>query len=307
IDPSDLASVYAESTAAVNTVASVGTTPTMDVLYDGAVTLTSGDTFDVTAYNSSLVYTISRTTPLGALDVAATTAGFTYGVTDKRWTYDSVLLLDNVDSYLRHTPGDWYAYVNDVYKDGYGNTPDGLNVIELADGDTVEFYYAADVIDPSDLAAVEAAATAAVKTVASIETAPTWDQLFEGEVALTPGATFDVTAYNADPGGTTYAISETTPLGALDVAATTAGFTYAVSDKKMASMWIMLLDDIDVYTYDNPGEWLVYVNDVYKDGFADTADAINNFEVGRNERVLRGRTRLSDFRSSGILDRSRWQ
>ena len=55
----------------------VPSNPTMDVLYDGTVTLTTGDTFDKVAYNSGISYTISRTTPFGALDVAATTGGFT--------------------------------------------------------------------------------------------------------------------------------------------------------------------------------------------------------------------------------------
>jgi DMSO/TMAO reductase YedYZ molybdopterin-dependent catalytic subunit/frataxin-like iron-binding protein CyaY len=147
--------------------------PPMDVLYEGEVLLIPGETFDVTAYNSGTSYTVNRTTPLGALDVAATTAGFTYEVTDKRWSYDQVLLLDNVDGYMRKSPGYWYAYVNDVYKDGYNNTPDGLNVIELTDGDTVEFYYAADIEDATDLAAVKAAATAAVKTVVRTSATPT--------------------------------------------------------------------------------------------------------------------------------------
>ncbi len=51
------------------------TAPTMDVLYDGTVVLTPGATFDKTAYNSGTSYTISRTTPLGALDAAGLRAG----------------------------------------------------------------------------------------------------------------------------------------------------------------------------------------------------------------------------------------
>ncbi|MFO7772353.1 MAG: CFI-box-CTERM domain-containing protein [Dehalococcoidia bacterium] len=145
----------------------------MDVLYDGTVNLTPGETFDVTV--GPTVYEISRTTPLGALDAAATLAGFTYVVTDKRWSYDQVLLLDDVGAYAYNDPGRWYAYVNDVYKDGFQNTPDGLNVIELADGDTVEFYYAisADVPDKDDLDAMKAVAIAVVKMVASTGVAPT--------------------------------------------------------------------------------------------------------------------------------------
>ena len=67
------------------------------------------------------MYTINRTTPLGALDKVATLQGFTYNVTDRRWQYDQVLLLDDIGQYLRKKPNYWYAYVNGVYKDGYSN------------------------------------------------------------------------------------------------------------------------------------------------------------------------------------------
>jgi len=149
--------------------------PAIDVLYEGTVTLTPDETFDVTPPNSSTAYTVSKTTPLGALQAAADAGSFTYNVTDKRWSYDGVLLLDDIGTYLRDKTNGvyWYAYVNDVYKDGYMNTPAGLNVIELMDGDKVEFYYAAGITDPNDLNAVKAAATAAVKTVASTGVAPT--------------------------------------------------------------------------------------------------------------------------------------
>ena len=46
--------------------------------------------------------------------------------------------MDDIGTYLyQKTPRKaWYAYVNDVYKDGYNNAAGGLNHIELADGDT---------------------------------------------------------------------------------------------------------------------------------------------------------------------------
>ncbi|KQC09019.1 MAG: hypothetical protein APR55_10875, partial [Methanolinea sp. SDB] len=210
--------------------------PTMDVLYDGPVTLTPGATFDVVAYNSGVTYTVGETTPLGALQAT----GLDYDVTDKNYATSGALLLDNVDVYLRDkTNGTyWYAYVNDEYKDGYNNPAGGLNLVELADGDTVEFYYAADVGDPTDLAAVQAAATAAVKTVADIQTGPVMDVLYDGPVTLTPGETFDVVAYNS---GVTYTINRTTPLGALDVAATAGGFTYDATDKRYEYDQVLLL------------------------------------------------------------------
>jgi DMSO/TMAO reductase YedYZ molybdopterin-dependent catalytic subunit len=148
-------------------------TPTTDVLYEGTVALTPDETFTVTAYTSSLDYTVNRNTPLGALQAAATAGGFTYGVTDKKYAESGILLLDNVGTYTRKNPGYWYAYVNDVHKDGYDNTADALNLIELVDGDRVEFYYAAGIDDATNLNAVKAVATAAVKTVVATGVTPT--------------------------------------------------------------------------------------------------------------------------------------
>jgi hypothetical protein len=98
--------------------------PTIDVLYEGTVVLTPGETFTVTVGSNE--YTINDNTPLGALQAAAEAGNFTYVLSDKRWSYDGVLLLDDVGQYVRKSPGYWYAYVNDVYKDGYQNTPDWI-------------------------------------------------------------------------------------------------------------------------------------------------------------------------------------
>ncbi|MDN5365308.1 MAG: hypothetical protein PWP44_511 [Thermacetogenium sp.] len=140
----------------------------VDVLYDGEVVLPAAETFTVTAYNSGTEYTVNKATPLGALQAAAAAGGFTYDVTDKNYSASGALLLDNIGSYAYKSPGKWYAYVNDVHKDGYNNPDGALNLIELADGDRVEFYYAAGIDDPDDLDAVKAAATAVVKTVVSL-------------------------------------------------------------------------------------------------------------------------------------------
>ena len=148
---------------------SVTSAPVMDTLFDGTVTLTPGETFTKNAYNNvTNVYTINRTTPLGALDKVASQQGFTYNVTDKRWQYDQVLLLDDVSHYLRKSPGYWYAYVNGAYKDGYGNHANGLNVIELANNDQVNFYYSTgtNLTAPTD-------ALAAVKIKVNIGSQPT--------------------------------------------------------------------------------------------------------------------------------------
>lgn len=132
------------------------------VLFDGTVTLTKDAIFSQVAYNSGNYTTVEEDTPLVALHAT----GLTYDVTDKM--NNGVLLLDNVDGYLRKTPNYWNAYVNDVYKDGYASSDQALNLMEIVDGDKVEFYYAPNTIDPNDLTAVKAAATAAVLTVADI-------------------------------------------------------------------------------------------------------------------------------------------
>ena len=142
--------------------------PVIPELFNGTVNLTPGASFTKVAYNSGTSYTVNWTTPLGALQAT----GLTYNVTDKRWSYDQVLLLDDVEEFVRNTPGNWFAYVNDVYKDGYGNHANGLNVIELADGDQVDFYYAAGVVDKNNLTETLSKATAAVKTIADTSGSP---------------------------------------------------------------------------------------------------------------------------------------
>lgn len=151
-----------------------GSGPAVDILYEGTVALAPGETFSVTAYNSGTAYDVSETTPLGALQAAATAGGFSYDVTDKNYENSGALLLDNIGDYHFVKGGSkWLAYVNGVYKDGYNNPTGALNLIELVEGDKVEFYYAAGISDPADLDAVKAAATAAVKTVAVTGVAPT--------------------------------------------------------------------------------------------------------------------------------------
>ncbi|MGB4377511.1 MAG: S-layer homology domain-containing protein [bacterium] len=137
-----------------------------EVLYEGPVALSPGESFTVKA-NSGTEYSVNWDTPLGALEAAGKAAGFSYKVTDKNYSASGALLLDDVGKYTRDNPGRWYAYVNDVHKDGFNNPEGALNLIKLAADDRVEFYYAAGVANPEDLAAVKAAATAAVKTVVS--------------------------------------------------------------------------------------------------------------------------------------------
>jgi parallel beta-helix repeat protein len=252
--------------------------PAIDVLFEGTVVLTPGETFTVSV--GSTEYTIDDNTPLGALQAAAEAGKFSYLLSDKRWSYDGVLLLDDVGQYVRKSPGYWYAYVNDVYKDGYQNTPDGLNVIEMLDGDKVEFYYAAGISDPNDLNAVKAAATAAVKTVVALSTI---DVIYDGTLNLDPEEEFIVSAYNS---GTEYTVNQNTPLGALHKAAIASGFTYDVTDKNYGNSGALLLDRIADYNYvKNGSAWYAYVNGALKDGYNNPDGALNLIQLADGDKV----------------------
>jgi len=251
--------------------------PTMDILYDGTVELNPSETYTINI--GSEEYTVSQNTPLGALHAASVANDFTYLASNKKWGDTGVLLLDDIGPYTR---GDnrWFAYVNGVFKDGYDGAEFALNIIELADGDTVEYYYVHKDTDKNDLDAVKAAATAAVKTVASIST---MDVLYEGTVSLTPEDTFSVTAYNSS---VSYTISETTPLGALQAAATSAGFTYDVTDKNYGTSGALLLDNVGDYPYEKGGsQWYAYVNGEYKDGYNNAAGALNLIQLAEGDEV----------------------
>ena len=172
------------------------------------------------------------------------------------------------------TPGYWYAYVNGVYKDGYGNHANGLNVIELANNDQVNFYYAPSTRSHSS----NRNATAVVKIKVNIQApGPVVDTLFDGTVTLTPGETFTKQAYNNVTG--VYTINRTTPLGALDKVATLQGFTYNVTDKRWQYDQVLLLDDVGQYLNKKPNIWYAYVNGVYKDGYGNHANGLNVIEL----------------------------
>ena len=166
----------------------------MDVLYEGTMALTPGETYEVTAYSSGETYSVDRNTPLGALQTAADAKGFTYDVTDKNYEKSGgSLLLDNVGKYnFDKGGGQWYAYVNDVFKDGFNNKGDALNLIQLVNGDRVEFYYAAGISDKTDYNAVKAAATAAVKVVVGTGGAAPTDSIAPTDGAAPTDWTFQL-------------------------------------------------------------------------------------------------------------------
>ena len=139
-----------------------GATP----VFDGTVTLTEG-TFECAPPNSENVYTVDNLTPLGALNAIATTQGFTYNITDKKYDSLGILLLNDIGSYLynRDAGLGWTCYINNVFLDEWGSAPDnGLNKYALLDGDEVAFYYGEDA-GPGN-------ATAFVKIVVDAPSAP---------------------------------------------------------------------------------------------------------------------------------------
>lgn len=156
-----------------------------DILFNGAVALAADKNFEVTISDGK--YTVKENTPLGALHKAATAGDFTYDLTDKKYVESGVLLLNNVANYNYVKQGsEWYAYVNGAFKDGFTNADDALNLIELVDGDKVEFYYAD--VGGTELDAVKAAATAAVLTVVDSDaTTPSvgWTLEMVGEIGDT--------------------------------------------------------------------------------------------------------------------------
>lgn len=130
------------------------------ILFNGTVALTDG-TFECNVGDKA--YTVQNKTPLGALQAVAERKGFTYEVTDKKWAVgNEVLLLDDIGDYkfVKHKTK-WVCYVNGIQKDGYDSSNDAVNVVALADGDTVIFCYGADPT-PED-------ATALIKIVVGVE------------------------------------------------------------------------------------------------------------------------------------------
>ncbi|MEQ8200943.1 MAG: S-layer homology domain-containing protein [Syntrophomonadaceae bacterium] len=142
--------------------------PDTEVLFNGKVNLTPGETFTLTAYDSGREYTIDQDTALGALQAASLAGDFDYEMTDKNYSQSGTLLLDNIESYERGKPGYWYVYVNNVYKDSYNKKSQALNLIKVADGDDVDLYYADDIDDPADHEAVEVAALAEIRITVDI-------------------------------------------------------------------------------------------------------------------------------------------
>lgn len=111
-----------------------------EIVYNGEVTL--GDEDVTVTADSGKEYTVCSLTPLGALETVAKAEGLTYTVTDKKWDFSGILLLNDIWKYTYGNDKSWCCYVNGVPLDDFSNpATDGLNTRALADGDRVIFYY----------------------------------------------------------------------------------------------------------------------------------------------------------------------
>ncbi len=83
----------------------------------------------------------------------------------------------------------WYAYVNGVYKDGYQNHPNGLNVIELNTNDQVNFYYAPNK-DPNPVVNATAVVKIKVNIGGTQPSDPEWTLSLSGAKTTSVTKTF---------------------------------------------------------------------------------------------------------------------
>jgi hypothetical protein len=106
--------------------------------WEGNVTLVADTAFTVVVDSSGESYDVSRTTALGALDAAAAQGGFSYTINDEWYDQYGALLVDSIAGKSGSGIDGWQYWVN------YPDEPlpwTGVDSYELADGDTVDFFY----------------------------------------------------------------------------------------------------------------------------------------------------------------------
>ncbi|WOF16969.1 hypothetical protein F1737_09860 [Methanoplanus sp. FWC-SCC4] len=238
--------------------------PAKDTLFDAELTLEDA-TCTVNA-TSEVSYEVDQLTPLGALKMASLEGeGFNINVTDKKFSELCILMLDDIDQFIRKNPGYWECYVNGAKLDGYSNNDtEGLNVKALSDGDTVNFYYAEGSYDIEAVNAGNALAEVLITVNTTAPPAPVVDTVFSGEVVLTNENTTVSTIEGVD-----YQVNKLTPLGALKTASLTGeGFAINVTNKKFDTLGILMLNDIEEHFFvKSTVGWECYVNGQYMDGY----------------------------------------
>jgi frataxin-like iron-binding protein CyaY len=188
--------------------------------WSGSVRLAEGETFTVTPFNNaSAVYTVNRTSALGALDAAAAAGNFNYTLKEESW--GSALYSIGGIAY-NETSWDSWLFMVDGVTAGVGAAD-----YQLADGDVVTYWYGTWNSTPDTAGTV-------VNITVSIPATPTpTPGLWSGTVALTEGETFPVTPFNNE--SAVYTVNRTSALGALDAAATAGGFNYTLKEESWGS------------------------------------------------------------------------
>ncbi|MFY9131538.1 MAG: PQQ-binding-like beta-propeller repeat protein, partial [Candidatus Methanoculleus thermohydrogenotrophicum] len=219
--------------------------------WSGTVSLTDGQTFQVTPFNNeSATYTINQTSALGALDAAATKGGFNYTIQETEWG----LFLYSIGgiTYNETSWDSWLYSVNEVPAEV------GAADYHLKDGDVVTYWYGPWGSTPETAPAI---VTITVSIPALPAPMPT---LWDGTVTLIEGETFQFVPSNNE--SASYTINRTTDLGALDAAAISGNFTFNASDTWYASYGSFLLEDIagianEDWTEENARSWSIFIND----------------------------------------------
>jgi outer membrane protein assembly factor BamB/frataxin-like iron-binding protein CyaY len=267
--------------------------------WSGSVRLAEGETFTVTPFNNaSAVYTVNRTSALGALDAAAAAGNFNYTLKEESW--GSALYSIGGIAY-NETSWDSWLFMVDGVTAGVGAAD-----YQLADGDIVTYWYGTWNSTPDTAGTV-------VNITVSIPATPTpTPGLWSGTVALTEGETFPVTPFNNE--SAVYTVNRTSALGALDAAATAGGFNYTLKEESWGSYlysiagiaynetswdsWLFMVDGVtagvgaadyqladgDVVTYWY-GAW---------DSTPETADHVININVNVCDFAWEGTVNLTD-------------
>ena len=219
--------------------------------WSGTVSLTDGQTFQVTPFNNeSATYTINQTSALGALDAAATKGGFNYTIQETTW--GPFLYSIGGITYNETSWDSWLYSVNEVPAEV------GAADYHLKDGDVVTYWYGPWGSTPETARAV-------ITITVSIPALPApMLTLWDGTVTLTEGETFQFVPSNNE--SASYTINRTTDLGALDAAAVSGNFTFNASDTWYASYGSFLLEDIagianEDWTEENARSWSIFIND----------------------------------------------
>jgi outer membrane protein assembly factor BamB len=219
-----------------------------DFAWEGSVSLTDGQTFQVTPFNNeSAIYIINRTSALGALDAAAVKGGFNYTLQETEWG----LFLYSIGgiAYNETSWDSWLYSVNGVAAEV------GAADYSLEDGDVVTYWYGPWGSSPETARAVVNITVSIQKPGGGSggdgggggDSSPAWVS-----VTLAAG-TFNLTATNS---GKTYTVDRQTALGALDA----TGIAYTINDAYYQEYGSLFIDSIRGRANEGASGWMYQVN-----------------------------------------------